>query len=111
VFEQKTLDAPDNASEFPNGHAKVVNAGGMQVLQVTFEPGFRWTKDMPAVAGTATCQATHLLYVLSGRLGFRLSDGSEREVGCGDVVHVDPDHDSWTIGGEPVRFLDYQAGR
>jgi len=106
-FESKTFDKPDARSEFPHGHADVVGIGGKKVLRVTFEPGFRWTNDMPEVAGTPTCQMNHVLHVLSGRMGLRLTDGSEQEVGPGEVVSVAPDHDSWTVGEEPVVFLDF----
>lgn len=107
MFERQNFDAPEDTMEFPNGHADVVNVGGTKVLRVTFEPGFRWTKDMAEVAGTEVCQLRHVFHVLSGRMGLVLPDGSEQEVGAGDVVFLAPGHDSWTVGQQPVRFLDF----
>ena len=111
MFASGNLDVPQDTMDFPNGHADVVSVGGVRLMRVTFEPGFRWTRDMAPGVGTNTCPVRHTLHVLSGRIGFRLSDGSERELGPGDVAHVPPDHDSWTVGDEPVRFLDFNPGR
>jgi hypothetical protein len=110
MFETGNFDAPQDAMDFPNGHADVVRVGGAKLLRVTFQPGFRWTRDMAPGAGTKMCPVRHVLHVLSGRMGVRLSDGSEREVGPGDVAHIPPGHDSWTVGEEPVRFLDFNPG-
>jgi hypothetical protein len=107
MFETGNFDTPHDTMDFPHGHAEVVRVGGARVLRVTFEPGFRWTRDLAPGTGTGLCPVQHFLHVLSGRLGLRLSDGSEREVGPGDVAHIPPGHDSWTVGEEPVRFLDF----
>ena len=106
AFEAKTFEDPDDRMTFPHGHSDVVNAGGHRLLRVTFEPGFRWSEDMAPVVGTALCQVRHVFWVLSGRLGLRLPDGTDVEVGPGGLISLAPDHDSWTIGNEPVTFLD-----
>jgi len=36
----------------------------------------------------------------------RYDDGTELEVGPGDVVVIEPGHDAWTEGDEPCVFLD-----
>jgi hypothetical protein len=106
AFEARTFAEPDDRMAFPRGHADVVNVGGHRLLRVTFEPGFRWSDQMAPAAGTARCQLRHVFWVLSGRLGLRLPDGSNVEVGPGGLIALAPDHDSWTIGDEPVAFLD-----
>lgn len=105
-FEAKTFDQPDDRMAFPHGHADIVTAGGHRLLRVTFEPGFRWSEDMAPTAGTPRCQLRHLFWVVSGRMGLRLADGANAEVGPGELVSLAPDHDSWTIGEEPVVFFD-----
>jgi mannose-6-phosphate isomerase-like protein (cupin superfamily) len=107
MFESRNLADPDEEMEFPNGAAAVVTVGGKKILRVTFDPGFRWTNDMSPTAGTEKCQLRHVFHVLSGRMGLRLPDGTEREVKAGDVVAVAPGHDSWTIGDGPVVFVDF----
>lgn len=106
MFESKCFDDPDQRMDFPKGEAAIVGFKDRKIWRVRFDPDFRWTNDMSPIAGTETCQLQHLLHVLSGRMGLRLPDGTHREVKAGDVVAVGPDHDSWTIGDEPVVFLD-----
>jgi len=106
TFKVKTFDQPDDLLTFPHGHADVVHAGGHRLRRTTFEPGFRWSEDMAPEAGTALCQLHHVFWVLSGRMGLRLPDGTNVEVGPGKLVSLAPDHDSWTVGEEPVVFLD-----
>jgi hypothetical protein len=72
------------------------------VNRVTFRPGFRWTEHARPVAGTDLCQARHTGYVVSGRSGIRLADGTERE-----VADVPPGHDVWVIGDEPYVAVDF----
>lgn len=106
AFVAKTFDQPDDRMTFPHGHTEVVRAGGHRLLRVTFEPGFRWSEDMAPAAGTARCQLHHVFWILSGRMGLRPPGGPNVEVGPGALVSLAPDHDSWTVGVEPVVFLD-----
>ena len=106
AFETRRFEEPDRQMTFPHGHADVVDLGGRRIMRVTFEPGFRWSMDMPPVAGTARCQVHHLFWVLSGRMGLELPTGETLEVGQGELVALAPDHDSWAVGDEPVVFLD-----
>lgn len=106
IFEAKTFEDPEDRMMFPHGHADVVNADGHRLVRVTFEPGFRWSEDMAPSVGTALCQVRHVFWVLSGRLGLGLPDGAHVEVEAGGLISLAPDHDSWTIGDEPVTFLD-----
>lgn len=43
----------------------------------------------------------------SGRVGIRMADGTEFELGPGDVNVLPPGHDSWVIGDEPVEAIDW----
>jgi uncharacterized cupin superfamily protein len=36
-----------------------------------------------------------------------MDDGTELEIGPGDVVSIPPGHDGWTIGDEPCVVLDF----
>jgi uncharacterized cupin superfamily protein len=58
-------------------------------------------------AGTDSCQAAHLAYILSGRQKVVMDDGSELEFGPGDVVAIPPGHDGFVVGDEPCVFLDF----
>jgi hypothetical protein len=67
----------------------------------------RWSEHVKPLAGTGTCQAIHLGYILSGRMRVRMDDGTEGEAGPGDVVHIASGHDAWVVGEEACVFLDF----
>src|SRR6266480_2941116 len=97
----KKMDTPDEKRPFVDkGHANFVDLDGTAVLKGTFEPGWRWSEHVKPIAQTDSCQAPHLLYVLSGRMKIVMEDGTEGEIGPGDAAHVAPGHDAWTVGDE-----------
>ena len=71
------------------------------------QPGWRWSEHLQPIAKTDSCQAPHLIYCVSGRMGIRMEDGTEGEIGPGDVVSIAPGHDAWTIGDEPCIAVDF----
>ena len=108
AVEVKSFDSPDEVRPFEgNGKADVVSVGGRHIGRGTFEPGWRWSDNVKPIAGTDTCQVSHLGYVLSGRMAVRMDDGSEGEIGPGDVVAIPPGHDAWVVGNEPCVLVDF----
>jgi hypothetical protein len=107
-LEIKNVGSPDETRPFAaHGHADVLNVVGKPVIYGTFEPGWRWSEDVKPIAGTDTCQAPHLLFCVSGRMGVRMDDGSEGEIGPGDLASIDPGHDAWVVGDEPCVAVDF----
>jgi hypothetical protein len=53
------------------------------------------------IAGTNSCEVHHNGYVESGRMHIVMDDGSEFDMGPGDVFVCPPGHDAWTVGNEP----------
>jgi len=107
-LEIKSVGSPDETRPFADkGSAAVVNVSGHPVLYGTFEPGWRWSEHIKPIAGTDSCQAPHLLYCISGRMKIVMSDGSEGEIGPGDVASIDPGHDAWVVGPEPCVAVDF----
>lgn len=89
-----------------HGSAAIANAGGATFLRGTFEPGWRWSTDIAPIAGTKTCMTRHLGYVISGRVGIKNDDGTELEIGPGDVFDLPAGHDAWVVGTEPCVMID-----
>lgn len=109
-LEAKSFAKPDETRQFAgNGHMDIVNLGGMTVGRGVFQPGWRWSVNVKPIAGTDSCQALHVGYMLSGRMGVRMDDGTVSEAGPGEVVHIDPGHDAWTVGNEDCVFIDFGA--
>jgi hypothetical protein len=104
----KNVGSPDEVRQFAaHGHANVLDVGGQPILFGTYEPGWVWSNDLKPIARTESCQASHLLYCISGRMGVRMADGTEGEIRPGDVASIAPGHDAWVIGEEPCTAVDF----
>ena len=64
---------------------------------------------MKSVAQTASCQADHRAYFISGRMKVVMDDGEEMEYGPGDFAIMAPGHDAWVIGNEPCVLIGWQG--
>jgi quercetin dioxygenase-like cupin family protein len=107
-IESKGFQSPDETRPFRDkGQVEVVYLNGAPVGRSTFEPGWRWSEHVKPIAGTDSCQVRHLGYVESGQMKVVTDDGSEIEVGPGDVFDMPPGHDAWTVGDEPCVFIDF----
>lgn len=106
MMQKKTLAQPDETRDFPLGRLELVTLGGVTFGRGVFQPGWRWSTSVKQLAKTASCEAPHLQYHVSGRLGVRMDDGSEMEFGPGDVSLLPPGHDAWVVGNEPVIVID-----
>jgi TusA-related sulfurtransferase len=100
------VNDPDETKVTPKAKLQLVTVGGFTMGLRTLEPGWRWSTNMLSVAKTASCQVRHIGYVVSGRMGFLMDDGTKLEVGPGDAFDVHPGHDTWTIGEIPAVFVD-----
>ena len=105
--EHKTFATPDETRQFPNGHAEILNVGGAAIGRLVFQPGWRWSNDVKPIAGTASCEAPHFQYHVSGRIAVRMDDGTEFIAGPGDVTSLPSGHDAWVVGDEPVVLIDW----
>ncbi len=47
--------------------------------------------------------------VVSGRLHVVHNDGSEEEARPGDAYVIEPGHDAWVVGDEPVVALEFES--
>jgi hypothetical protein len=79
-------------------------------MRATFEPGWRWSECVKPIAGTPSCQVAHLGYMVQGRMRIKMDDGSEEEIGPGEVAMIPPGHDAWIVGNERCVIIDFQGG-
>ena len=89
-----------------HGHAVVGSAGGAALVVGTFEPGWKFSADVGPLVGQATCLTRHLGYVLSGRMHIKMDDGTDLDIGPGDLFDLPSGHDAWVIGDEPCVMVD-----
>jgi quercetin dioxygenase-like cupin family protein len=109
VLQAKRFESPDEVRPFKDNKGKVelVELSENMVGQGTFEPGWRWSEHVKPLSGTDSCQVEHIGYVFKGRMKVVMDSGEELEVGPGDVFHMPPGHDAWTVGEEPCVVLDF----
>jgi len=108
--ERKNFGSSDETRPFTDkGQVELVSVAGGVVGKATFHPGWKWSEHVKPIAGTASCQASHLGYVVSGRQMIRMDDGTEIEIRAGDVVSIPPGHDGWTVGDEPCVVVDFSG--
>jgi hypothetical protein len=105
--EHRSFGHPDEVRSFPHGRAEILKVGGSEIGRLVFEPGWRWSKDVRPVAGTASCTAPHFQYHVAGCLAIQMDDGTEFVAGPGDVTSLPSGHDAWVVGDEPVVTVDW----
>lgn len=89
------------------GQVEVISTDSGFVGRGTFEPGWRWSQHVKPIAGTDSCQAAHVGYLISGRMTIVMDDGTKEEFGPGDFMICDPGHDAWVDGDEPCVVVDW----
>ena len=107
---KKNFSSPEETRDLDKGKVEVLNLGGAQVMRATFQPGWKWSECVKPIAGTDSCEVSHLVYTISGRMAIRMDDGKEMEMGPGDVASIPPGHDAWIVGQEPYVGIDFQGG-
>jgi len=107
AIEKKNLDMPEEKRLFPKGHVELVTIGNITFGRGTFQPGWKWSESVKPIVKTDSCLAPHTQFHVSGILHVKMDDGTEVEYGPGDVGIVQPGHDAWVVGKEPVVVLDF----
>jgi class 3 adenylate cyclase len=108
---RKSVDEPDEVVTFPNVRTDIVHLGDLTVGRLVNQPGWRWSKHVRPTVGGEWCEIRHVGFVISGRLGIDLRDGSSVTFGPGDVFDIPPGHDGYTVGDEPVVQIEWTGLR
>ncbi len=110
-LQRRRFSEPANVRTFPRGRVDVIELDDVVVGRMTYEPGWRWSIDVKPIAGTKLCEFHHVGLTLSGRLRVGMPDGTELELGPGDVFEIPPGHDAWVVGDVPWVSVDWEAMR
>jgi len=91
------------------GHVRldVGRAGGARVKRMIYPPGFRWSKDMKPVTGTDLCMHAHVGFLVHGEIHIEYADGCVVEHKAPHVIAIEPGHDGWVVGKEPVVMIEF----
>jgi class 3 adenylate cyclase len=110
-LQRRRFTEPDDVRTVPHGRIDVVELDDRVVGRMSYEPGWRWSVDVKPIAGTDSCQFHHFGVTLGGRVRVEMRDGTELEIGPGDVFEIPPGHDAWVVGDEPWVSVDFEAMR
>ena len=110
-LRSRPFATPDELRTFPHGSAEVLKLDETVVGRAVYEPGWRWTADMPDIAGTPTCQLHHLGYSISGLMHVVTDDGHELDILPESIYEIPSGHDAWVVGDEPWVTLEWTSAR
>lgn len=105
----RSFDSPDESRTPAKTKVDVVDLGGVTAGRIIFQPGWRWSECVRPVAGTDSCQAHHVGVVASGMMHVVHNDGTEGDAGPGDAYIIEPGHDAWVIGDEPLVGYEFDS--
>jgi hypothetical protein len=88
----------------------VVSAGNCRVKRLIYPAGFRWSKHMKPIVGTDMCMHAHVGFLVSGEIHMEFADGCVQEYRAPQVVSIEPGHDGWVVGNEPVVLIEFDFG-
>jgi mannose-6-phosphate isomerase-like protein (cupin superfamily) len=105
-MQKKNFSSPDEVKNLPKTKIETINVGDSPLIQITYEPGWKWSENVKPVVKTESCQVRHILYALSGRLMVVMSNGDKVELAPNDIIKIAPGHDAWVVGDEAFVALD-----
>jgi hypothetical protein len=95
------------------GHVRleVGHAGDARVKRMVYPVGFRWSVDMKPLVGTEFCMHAHVGFLVQGEIHVEYPDGCVVEHKAPQIVAIDPGHDGWVVGNEPVVLIEFDFER
>jgi hypothetical protein len=104
----RNFNSPDELRTPPHAEVAVVGLGPEKVAQFRLEPGWRWSESVKPIVGTDTCQLRHVGVAISGSMHVIGPDGTESEISPGSAYVIEPGHDAWVAGDDPVVAYEFE---
>ena len=105
----KSFQSPDEVRSPDKTRVEVVDLGGVKAARLTAEPGWRWSECIQPVVGGTSCRAHHVGVIVSGTMHVRHDDGTEVDTAPGMAYVIEPGHDAWVVGTEPVVAFEFDS--
>lgn len=109
-LEVRDFSSPDETRAPDKTQIEIVRMGGASAARMSLQPGWRWSECIKPIAGTDSCQVHHIGVLISGTLHISHEDGSEQDIGAGNAYVIEPGHEAWVVGDEPVVGYEFDAG-
>jgi len=110
-IQKKSMTKPDETRKFDKGKMDITIVGETTIGRAILEPGWKWSTSVKPLVKTDSCQVSHTMYVISGKMKFKMDDGTEQEFGPGDAGIVPPGHDAWVVGNESFVGIDITGAK
>lgn len=107
-IERRSFNEPDEVYPSEDGsRTDLVQIGENFVMRSVMQPGWSWEKFVGPMMEDDTCPMEHREVILSGRIRYRMKDGTELIGQAGDYLEISPGHLAWVIGDEPCVTIDW----
>jgi hypothetical protein len=107
--EVRDFGSPDETRTPDKTKIELVRLGGASAARMRLEPGWRWSECIKPIVGGERCQVRHLGLLQSGTMHVVHDDGTEQEVGPGQAYTIEPGHDAWVVGDQPVVGFEFES--
>jgi hypothetical protein len=106
----KPIDGAEH-QRFAGMEIDVMTAGETRIKRLVYGVGGRWSEHVKPHVGTDYCMHAHVGFIAQGRLAGEYPDGCTFDFTAPQAVCIEPVHDSWVVGDEPVVLIqfDYEA--
>lgn len=89
----------------------VARTGDARVKRMVYPPGFRWSVDMKPIVGSDLCMHAHVGFLAHGEIHIEYADGCIVEHKAPQIVSIEPGHDGWVVGRDPVVLIEFDFER
>lgn len=107
--EVRDFGAADETRTPDKTRVDLVRMSGANVARLRLEPGWRWSECIKPVVGGESCQVRHVGLLQSGTMHVVHQDGTEEDIGAGNAYIIEPGHDAWVVGDEPVVGFEFES--
>ena len=110
MLDHNPLLDPIEGSEhqmFGGCQIDIVPAGAGHIKRIIYPPGHRWTTAIKPIVGTDLCMHAHVGFLARGRFHVEYADGCTLECKAPQIVAIEPGHDGWVVGDEPVVLIEF----
>jgi len=107
--EARSFDAPDETRTPDKTKVEIVRMGGTSASRMSLQPGWRWSECIKPIVGGERCQMRHVGIVQSGAMHVVHDDGTEHEIAAGHAYVIEPGHDAWVVGDEPLVGFEFES--
>ena len=104
------FDTTNVAKQLPLACMKICNLNSEYTIsKMIVQPGWGWSKCVKPIVKTDLCMAKHVGVIRSGKLGVKMENGNEFILKQDDAYVIEPGHDAWVIGSDPVIGYEFNA--